>query len=49
MALPRLIPLTCLFMLTTLQAWALDLSVGEDLAVNASPDVTFHVELSHRF
>jgi len=28
---------------------SLDISVGEDLAVNASPDVTFHLNLSHKF
>lgn len=27
----------------------LDIGVGEDLAVNASPDVTFHLSLSHKF
>lgn len=27
----------------------LDLGVGEDLAVNTSPDVTFHLGLTHRF
>jgi len=27
----------------------LDLGVGEDLVVNASPDVTFHLGLTHRF
>lgn len=28
---------------------SLDIGVGEDLSVNASPDVTFHLALSHRF
>ena len=27
----------------------LEISVGEDLNVNASPDVTFHLNLAHRF
>ncbi len=27
----------------------LDIGVGEDLSVNASPDVTFHLSLAHRF
>ncbi|PLX76138.1 MAG: hypothetical protein C0614_10360 [Desulfuromonas sp.] len=30
-------------------ATTLDIGVGEDLAVNASPDVTFHLLLAHRF
>ena len=28
---------------------SLDIGVGEDLAVNSSPDVTFHLNLSHKF
>ncbi len=28
---------------------SLDIGVGEDLAVNTSPDVTFHLNLSHKF
>jgi hypothetical protein len=28
---------------------SLDIGVGEDLAVNASPDVTFHLGLSRQF
>ncbi|MBE0575275.1 MAG: DUF3187 family protein [Desulfuromonadales bacterium] len=28
---------------------SLDIGVGEDLAVNASPDVTFHLNLVHKF
>jgi hypothetical protein len=28
---------------------SLDIGVGEDLAVTASPDVTFHLNLSHKF
>ena len=28
---------------------SLDIGVGEDLNVNASPDVTFHLRLAHRF
>ena len=28
---------------------ALDIAVGEDLAVSASPDITFHFGISHRF
>jgi len=28
---------------------SLDIGVGEDLAVNASPDVTFHLNLFHKF
>ncbi len=28
---------------------SLDIGVGEDLAVNASPDVSFHLNLSHKF
>lgn len=28
---------------------SLDIGVGEDLSVNASPDVTFHFQLAHKF
>lgn len=28
---------------------SLDIGVGEDISVNASPDVIFHLELAHRF
>jgi hypothetical protein len=28
---------------------SLDIGVGEDLSVNASPDVTFHFQLAHEF
>lgn len=31
------------------KATTLDIGVGEDLAVNASPDVTFHLGLTHHF
>jgi hypothetical protein len=27
----------------------LDIGVGEDLNVNASPDITFHLQLAHEF